>query len=414
MELIIEQFELDMDILQSKYERVNEDLEFLIRKCDMKYIAESGTEDDLTALYTEANEQANEKKKNIFQKMLEGIKAFIQKIIGKIKGKKDKIEDDKEYEVSDISNHLSESKKLSSELKSAINSKNPEKISAVNSKIKKLKTALGIGAGIAVATTVILKKKKMRGSELKRTVNEVEKVVVDQEAEIKRISNMIDNLTDIDNIKEIQDAMTNLTHVNLELVNKLTDKQYEITDQKREKKIKEQQTNLDKDKEQDAEDMQNSKDIIKTEIETTDQKRAKEIERQKRIEKLKEDIMQLNKDKEQDAEDMQNSKDIIKTEIEIINYTLKELDKQRGKYKDKVEKITKELPALKQAEIIDKVSNENNKLIKDVLFIEGLKISVERLLNIPSLKISDDDDIYKAIKLPRNEYVEKYRRVFIY
>ena len=80
MDLIIEQFELDMDILHSKYERVNEDLEFLIRKCDMKYIAESGTEDDLTALYTEANEQANEKKKNIFQKMIERIKIFIQKI----------------------------------------------------------------------------------------------------------------------------------------------------------------------------------------------------------------------------------------------------------------------------------------------------------------------------------------------
>ena len=88
MDLIMEQFELDMDILQSKYERVNEDLEFLIRKCDMKYIAESGTEDDLTDLYMEANNQANEKKNNIFQKMLERIKEFIQKIIGKIKGKK--------------------------------------------------------------------------------------------------------------------------------------------------------------------------------------------------------------------------------------------------------------------------------------------------------------------------------------
>ncbi len=35
MDLIMEQFELDMDILQSKYERVNKDLEFLIRK--MRY-----------------------------------------------------------------------------------------------------------------------------------------------------------------------------------------------------------------------------------------------------------------------------------------------------------------------------------------------------------------------------------------
>ena len=333
----------------------------------MKYIAESGTEDDLTALYMEANNQANEKKKNIFQKMLERIKEFIQKIIGKIKGKKDKIEDDKEYEVNDISNHLSESKKLSSELKSAINSKNPEKISAVNSKIKKLKTALGIGAGIAVATTVILKKKKMRGSELKRTVNEVEKVVVDQEAEIKRISNMIDNLTDIDNIKEIQDAMTNLTHVNLELVNKLTDKQYEMGQerQKREKKIKELETNL-------------------------------------------------ANDKKKDAEDMKKSKDIIKSEIELIDYTIKELDKQGNKYKDKIKKIPKDLSALKKAEIMDKLSAEDTKTLKITQSLNIVKISVERLLYIPSIKISGDDDIYEAIMLPRNEYVEKYRRSFRY
>ncbi len=364
MDLIIEQFELDMDVLQSKYERVNKDLEFLIRKCDMKYIAESGTEDDLTALYMEANEEANEKKKNIFQKMLEGIKAFIQKIIGKIKGKKDKIEDDKEYEVSDISNHLSESKKLSSELKSAINSKNPEKISTVNSKIKKLKIALGIGAGIAVATTVILKKKKMRGSELKRTVNEVEKVIVDQEAEIKRISNMIDNLTDLDNIKEIRDAMTNLTHVNLELVNKLTDKQYGMG-QERQKKIKELETNL-------------------------------------------------ANDKKKDAEDMKKSKDIIKSEIELIDYTIKELDKQGNTYKDKIKKIPKDLSALKKAEIMDKLSAEDTKTLKITQSLNIVKISVERLLYIPSIKISGDDDIYEAIMLPRNEYVEKYRRSFRY
>jgi len=227
----MEQFELDMDILHSKYERVNEDLEFLIRKCDMKYIAESGTEDDLTALYTEANEQANEKKKNIFQKMLERIKAFIQKIISKIKGKKDKIEDDKEYEVDDVSTQLSESKKLSSELKNAINSKNPEKISAVNNKIKKLMIALGIGAGVTVATTVVLKKKKMKGKELIKTIDEVEKIVDDSVGEIKRISDMIDKLTYLDGAKEIEEAIYNLSHINSELVNKLSNKKIEIMNQ---------------------------------------------------------------------------------------------------------------------------------------------------------------------------------------
>lgn len=137
MDLIMEQFELDMDILQSKYERVNEDLKFLIRKCDMKYIAESGTEDDLTALYTEANEQANEKKKNIFQKILERIKTFIQKIISKIKGKKDKIEDDKEYKIEDLTKQLEESKRLNAELKSAISSNNSERIKNLVQILKK-------------------------------------------------------------------------------------------------------------------------------------------------------------------------------------------------------------------------------------------------------------------------------------
>ena len=225
MDLIMEQIELDIDILQSKYERVNKDLEFLIRKCDMKYIAESGTEDDLTALYIEANEQANEKKKNIFQRMLERIKAFIQKIIGKIKGTKDKIEDDKEYEVDDISSQLSESKRLSSELKSAINSKNPEKISAVNSKIKKLKMALGIGVG-AVATTVVLKK-MMKGIQLKRDIAE-------QKAEMDRISNMVDNLIDLDDVKEAQEALSNLVCINMDLERKKCELHEKIIHKKRE------------------------------------------------------------------------------------------------------------------------------------------------------------------------------------
>jgi hypothetical protein len=175
MDLIMEQFELDVDILHSKYERVNEDLEFLIRKCDMKCIAESGTEDDLTALYIEANNQANEKKKNIFQKMIERIQSFIQKIINKLKGYNDKIDDNGKYKVNDISKHLSEREKLNSELKSAISSKNPEKISAVNSKIKKLKIALGIAAGVVATAGVAIvsgKKIKQHNEKLERVINE--------------------------------------------------------------------------------------------------------------------------------------------------------------------------------------------------------------------------------------------------
>ncbi len=213
MDLIMEQFELDMDILQSKYERVNEDLEFLIRKCDMKYIAESGTEDDLTALYTEANEQANEKKKNIFQKMIEGIATFVKKIIGKIKGYNDKIDDKAEYKVNDISKHLSEREKLNSELKSAMSSKNPEKISAVNSKIKKLKTALGIGVG-AVATVITV----VSGKKIKQYNAKLNSGIAEHQRRIDILKAAVNDSESLQDLDELTEAIKNMTIVDAELV----------------------------------------------------------------------------------------------------------------------------------------------------------------------------------------------------
>ena len=182
MNLTLEQFELDMDMLQSAYERVNEDYCFLIRKCDMKYIAESGTEDDLTALYTEANNQVIEKKKNIFQKMIDKIVTFIQNIISKVKGKKDKINDDGDYEVADTSAQVSEIKKLNSELKSAINSKDMNKVEAVNEKIKKALAKFGIVAGAVGAIAITYK--MLKGKKVKANIDAVQEVA----EEVKKIT----------------------------------------------------------------------------------------------------------------------------------------------------------------------------------------------------------------------------------
>ncbi len=164
MDLIMEQFELDMDILQSKYERVNNDLEFLIRKCDMKYIAESGTEDDLTDLYTEANEQANEKKKNIFQKMIERIKSFVQKIISKVNSKEKKINKETEYKLYLYEQELAEAKQIISELKIAVAKqdeklieKTKEKSSDWKNNIKQIKNGLIVKAGLLVGGFVVYK-----------------------------------------------------------------------------------------------------------------------------------------------------------------------------------------------------------------------------------------------------------------
>jgi len=164
MDLIMEQFELDMNILQSKYERVNEDLEFLIRKCDMKCIAESGTEDDLTALYIEANEQANEKKKNIFQKMIERIKAFIQKIISKINSKEKKINKETEYKLYLYEQELAEAKQIISELKIAVAKQDEKSVEKVKEKssdwknnVRQIKNGLIVKAGLVVGGIVVYK-----------------------------------------------------------------------------------------------------------------------------------------------------------------------------------------------------------------------------------------------------------------
>ncbi len=191
MNLTLEQFELDMDMLQSAYERVNEDYCFLIRKCDMKYIAESGTEDDLTALYTEANNQVIEKKKNIFQKMIDKIVTFIQNIISKVKGKKDKINDDGDYEVADTSAQVSEIKKLNSELKSAINSKDMNKVEAVNEKIKKALAKFGIVAGAVGAIAITYK--MLKGKKVKDNIDAVQEVA----EEIKRTTETIKFTDDV-------------------------------------------------------------------------------------------------------------------------------------------------------------------------------------------------------------------------
>ena len=191
MNLTLEQFELDMDMLQSAYERVNEDYCFLIRKCDMKYIAESGTEDDLTALYTEANNQVIEKKKNIFQKMIDKIVTFIQNIISKVKGKKDKINDDGDYEVADTSAQVSEIKKLNSELKSAINSKDMNKVEAINEKIKKALAKFGIVAGAVGAIAITYK--MLKGKKVKDNIDAVQEVA----EEIKRTTETIKFTDDV-------------------------------------------------------------------------------------------------------------------------------------------------------------------------------------------------------------------------
>ena len=67
----------------------------------------------------------------------------------------------------------------------------------------------------------------MKGIQLKRDIAE-------QKAEMDRISNMVDNLIDLDDVKEAQEALSNLVCINMDLVSKKCELHEKIIHKKRE------------------------------------------------------------------------------------------------------------------------------------------------------------------------------------
>jgi hypothetical protein len=115
-------------------------------------------------LYTEANEEANEKKKNIFQKMIERIKIFIQKIISKVNSKEKKINKETEYKLYLYEQELAEAKQIISELKIAVAKQDEKSVEKVKEKssdwknnIKQIKNGLIVKAGLLVGGVVVYK-----------------------------------------------------------------------------------------------------------------------------------------------------------------------------------------------------------------------------------------------------------------
>ena len=137
-----------------------------------------------------------------------------------------------------------------------------------------------------------------------------------------------------------------------------------------------------------------------------DELKEREIKRTEDARKEREE-REINKKKKE-----KETKEFIKKEIELIEFTLKELKKkQDGIYSDKINAVSnKLLDSDERAYIINKLSDENDKLILDILYLDGVKKSIERLLHIPALKIVSVNDIYKVSKFDRNPYVEKYRK----
>ena len=77
---------LDIEMLQceSALSAISIESEANAKRAELKVMCENGTYDDLFELYREASEEASDKKKNIFVRMIEGISNFINSVVGKI------------------------------------------------------------------------------------------------------------------------------------------------------------------------------------------------------------------------------------------------------------------------------------------------------------------------------------------
>ena len=132
-----------LDIMELQYEQMYKDAEY-------KVMAENGNASDLEYLYTEADKEMGEQKESVLSKIVNGLKSLIQKIIDS------------------ISDFFNKSKKPDPDAKITIPAKDWEEAKACEEFAKnpgtKLmdaiknhkKTAIAIGAGAAVAGTVII------------------------------------------------------------------------------------------------------------------------------------------------------------------------------------------------------------------------------------------------------------------
>ena len=77
---------LDIEMLQceSALSAISIESEANAKRAELKVMCENGTDDDLFELYREASEEASDKKKNIFVRMIEGICNFVRNLADKV------------------------------------------------------------------------------------------------------------------------------------------------------------------------------------------------------------------------------------------------------------------------------------------------------------------------------------------
>ena len=188
---------LDIDKAYTMLEMVDLRLETQFKEVEQKVLMESGTTDDMEFLFTEANEEAAEKKKGIVGTIVEAVGNLFRKISNFIREKILKLPVDKNASVmidqSDIDNHNA--------IKTAFG--------AVESGFGSIKDGMkehpwltaAAGAGTtALAVLAAFKLKEASGKKVKKTAGEVQGMAEDIENNVnKPVQALIDKINSFTN-----------------------------------------------------------------------------------------------------------------------------------------------------------------------------------------------------------------------
>lgn len=144
--------------LDTMYEMISMQYDQMVRDAEYKVFSESGTYDDLSFYMQEAGDETGEDKRNILQKIADGISALIKKIVDGIKGLFGKGNPDDDVEIdTGVTAAANAIKAKANELNAAFRESNI---------LKAITTLGGIAiAGFAVKKTGVVEKVKRKALE---------------------------------------------------------------------------------------------------------------------------------------------------------------------------------------------------------------------------------------------------------
>lgn len=208
------------------FEAVDATLEANMLAAEAKVFAESGTYDDLTMLYTEAQADASEKKVGIIRSIINAIVTFFRNIKAKLTGQKVATPDQSVTFDEETSSKLNLFEKSWANIQSGVNKiKSNGILAGAEDLLKGLAPWIGTGVAATTVATVTMKHK-----EIQAKINELAEKSDIVHSIMTTITNFLNMFKKDDNVNEQSDKDDGVTSDKLGLVDKVTKAIKKFTD----------------------------------------------------------------------------------------------------------------------------------------------------------------------------------------